>query len=121
MAKTPFELRYDSLALARTHLMDQFYAEFEQHKTGLGDAPVYPAMSDVIALADTMRAFVDGSPPSAYTATATINAASIANNALTVNSITSGTLNVPGTLKVTEDYIEVTDQNGKPRVRLGKF
>jgi hypothetical protein len=66
MAKTPFELRYQTLELARQHLMEKFYADLEIFRTNAERVPasklqavVYPTPDEVMELATKFRSFVD--------------------------------------------------------------
>ena len=67
MAKTPFELRYETLALARQHLMDKFYADMERFRMDIDRLPaskltqaVYPTPEEVMTLAEKFKSFIDG-------------------------------------------------------------
>lgn len=67
MSKNPFELRFETLMLARQHLMDLFYAQREnqqqQMERGLPlskiEVAVYPSPEKVMELATKFRSFVD--------------------------------------------------------------
>ena len=67
MAKTPFELRYDALQLARNHMMERFYADLDIYRTNSERGvsiktltlPEYPTPEDVMELATKFKDFVD--------------------------------------------------------------
>lgn len=67
MAKNAYELRFDTLTLARDHLIMQYQASVElasmiasiqQNASPLADLK-YPTMEDILALATKLKVFVD--------------------------------------------------------------
>lgn len=68
MSKNPFELRYNTLELARQHLMDEYYSQMELYRESVQgppsarhSVPTYPASEVVMDLAAKFKAFVDAS------------------------------------------------------------
>lgn len=70
MSKTPYELRFDLLQLARNHLIEQFHTTLDGTKFAAGDGTVhgsdvlltlkaYPTMEDIYNLAHEMKNFVE--------------------------------------------------------------
>ncbi len=67
MAKSPFELRFNALELARAHLMEKFNANMElvRMNASLGQNPAliklpdYPTTEDIITTALLFKSFVD--------------------------------------------------------------
>ena len=70
--KTPFELRFDVLELARRHLVEEFYTKAEAARTVLESvgglhhyvSPEYPTPEAIFSLAERFRRFVDDKPAS---------------------------------------------------------
>jgi hypothetical protein len=68
--KTPFELRFDALELARDYLTQSYYAEMELIERRVahgieftnGIFPDFPTPTSIIDLADRLRGFIDGKP-----------------------------------------------------------
>lgn len=66
--KTPFELRFDALELARDYLTQSYYAQMElverQTTAGLELVkemfPAFPTPTSIMELADTLKDFIDG-------------------------------------------------------------
>ena len=67
MAKTPFELRFTTLELARQHLMEDYFAKLELYRDDQRTSdrkstpPEYPTAEAVMALAKQFKEFVDDS------------------------------------------------------------
>lgn len=70
MAKSPFELRFDTLELARAHLTEQYNAAveririFENACSGCQldnlESLQFPTEEDIFILAEKMKRFIDG-------------------------------------------------------------
>lgn len=60
MSKTPYEIRYDLLALARDHLLQKYYAEIETaNKIPEAPIPTFPTEDEIFKLAEQYKNFVD--------------------------------------------------------------
>lgn len=59
MTKTPFEIRFDLLNLAREHLMQKYYSEVDFAKEIKGECPSFPTDKDIFELAESFKNFVD--------------------------------------------------------------
>ena len=71
MSKTPFELRFDALELARGYLVEEYYsrvnwkqylAEHPQPGMHLYSDPIFPTANEILTLAAQFKAFVDDKP-----------------------------------------------------------
>ena len=67
MAKTPFELRYEALQLARDHLVGKYFAESDRIKLlesynqeHHAKVMTYPTLEELMECAQTLRDFIDG-------------------------------------------------------------
>jgi len=69
MTKTPFEIRFDLINYARGQLSDTYFAAMERirettaehsfERSTLINALKYPSNEDIMALAETLKTFVD--------------------------------------------------------------
>lgn len=57
--KTPFELRYEFLNLAREHLMQKYYAQVDFARDTKGTYPEFPTEKEIFDLAESFKNFVD--------------------------------------------------------------
>lgn len=60
MTKTPFEIRFDLLILAKDHLLQKYYAEMEMSaKIPEAPIPIFPSEDQIFKLAESYKKFVD--------------------------------------------------------------
>lgn len=63
MAKTPYELRFDFINLAMSHLRDEYFAAQERHNSHQHNEHIpfaidYPTLEDALKLAERIQQFV---------------------------------------------------------------
>ena len=60
MERTPYELRFDLLAMARDHLLNKFHAELDLNERKLSEhIPTFPSDQEIFNLAESLKQFVD--------------------------------------------------------------
>lgn len=59
MTKTPFEIRFDLLVLAKDHLIQKYYANMEECEKTNKPIPSFPTDEEIFALAELYKNFVD--------------------------------------------------------------
>jgi replicative superfamily II helicase len=81
MSKSAFELRFDTLLLARDHLVSEYEAAVQRANFAVDDfekfervkAIKYPSLEEIYKRAEELKAFVDGKPFQEVTPTTVID------------------------------------------------